>query len=144
MNKQFLALLSFAMLVPPMLAGCLESNGDAEIEELTWMTYSSGLSEGIKHEKPILVDLYAEWCGPCKQMDAITYQDPSVIGMIQEEFIAVKVDTDLEPSLAYQYSVQYIPTIVYLKPNGDEVHRTVGYRSVSQILVDMQTALQNM
>ena len=60
------------------------------------------------------------------------------------KFIAVKVDTDLEPSLAYQYSVQYIPTIVYLKPNGDEVHRTVGYRSVSQLLVDMQTALQNM
>jgi hypothetical protein len=45
--------------------------------------------------------------------------------------------------LAAQYNIRYIPTIVYLTPNGAEIYRTVGYRSASQILADMETALSN-
>jgi thiol:disulfide interchange protein DsbD len=122
----------------------MESDGENEIGQFTWREYNAGLLEGKNYQKPIIVDLYADWCGPCKQMDIDTYQHPDVIEMILEEFVPVKVNTDTQPALAYQYNVQYIPTIVYLTPNGFEIHRTIGYRSAAQLLDDMHTALQNM
>jgi len=144
MNTQITILVSIAVIALPLLTGCIESDDDKDSDDITWMVYSDGLQEGKDQEKPILIDLYADWCGPCQQMETDTYTNPAVIDMILEEFIPVKINTDTQPSLASQYSVQYIPTIVYLTPNGIEVHRTVGYRSAAQITADMHTALQNM
>lgn len=144
MNTQIRILVSIAVIALPLLTGCIGSDDDKDSDDITWRVYSDGLQEGKDQEKPILIDLYADWCGPCQQMETDTYINPAVIDMILEEFIPVKINTDTQPSLASQYSVQYIPTIVYLTPNGTEVHRTVGYRSAVQITADMHTALQNM
>jgi len=64
-----------------------------------------------------------------------------VIEEVMKNFIPVKVDVDVEQALAYQFGIYSIPTIVYLDENGNEVYRTVGYRSASQILADMDEAL---
>jgi len=144
MNTQTTIIIFISLIALPLLAGCIGSDEGTENNSITWMTYTDGQKEGKNQEKPILVDLYADWCKPCQQMETDTYTDPAVIDMILEEFIPVKINTDSQPSLAAQYNIQYVPTIIYLTPNGTEVHRTVGYRSASQITADMHTALQNM
>lgn len=77
----------------------------------------------IKADKPVLVDFYAEWCGPCKMaapiMDELAdeYQDKVVIG---------KLNVDENAPVASQYGVMSIPTMILFK-EGKEVTRKVGF-----------------
>lgn len=132
-------ILSFFIVSFLLLTGCTEKEKKAE--GISWMDYNEGVKKSVEEGKPVLVDFYATWCGPCRMMDEITYEDEKVIEEILKNFIPVKVDVDKEQGLAYQYGVHSIPTIVYLDKNGNEIYRTVGYRSPSDILADMNKAL---
>ncbi|MEA2053989.1 MAG: thioredoxin domain-containing protein [Candidatus Thermoplasmatota archaeon] len=125
-------------------AGCIQSDSDIEISSITWMSYEAGLQKGGNEGKPILIDFYADWCGPCKQMDATTYENPEVIKAVTESFVAVKVNVDEWQFISYQYEIYRIPTTVYLDSHGNEVYRTIGYRSASRFLTDMEECLNRM
>lgn len=72
---------------------------------------------------PVLVDFYADWCGPCKMvaplMDEIAHQR---VGSM----LVVKVDTDAAPDVAMRYDIRSIPTLVLFE-GGDEVERSLGF-----------------
>ena len=75
-----------------------------------------------KGDKPAIIDLYADWCGPCKMLS------PTVEAIAQEydgKVLVGKVNVDEEPELARQFGVMSIPTVVFLK-NGVEFDRKVG------------------
>ncbi len=77
----------------------------------------------IKSDKPVLVDFFATWCGPCRQL-------APVLDSFQEEHPEIsvyKVDVDENPALASRYGVMSIPTLVYIK-NGETVSVNVGGR----------------
>lgn len=80
-------------------------------------------AEVIKSELPVLVDFYAQWCGPC-QMAA------PILEKLAQEYAGrvkiVKVDVDQNRELVQQYQVMSIPTVVVFK-NGQEVERKVGF-----------------
>ena len=71
---------------------------------------------------PVIVDFFAEWCGPCKMM-APVFAD--LAGRQAGQALVVKVDTDRNPAVASRFAIRSIPTIVVLR-NGREVARQVG------------------
>ncbi|MBR5515392.1 MAG: thioredoxin [Clostridia bacterium] len=88
------------------------------------------LFEEIKQsDKPILLDFYADWCGPCRMIA------PAIEEIAEEhpEYIVGKINVDNEPELAQQFGVFSIPLLVVLK-NGEIVNKAPGARPKAQIL----------
>lgn len=85
--------------------------------------------EVIKSEKVVLVDFYAEWCGPCKMLAPVIEQ----IAKENEEIKVAKINVDDSQELAEKYGVMSIPTLVVIK-NGEEIKRQVGLASKTEIL----------
>lgn len=66
----------------------------------------------INSDKPVLVDFFAEWCGPCRMMPPILHEVKSSLG---EEVTIIKIDVDRNSHLAEQYQVQGVPTLMVFK-----------------------------
>ena len=85
--------------------------------------------EILKSEKPVLVDFWADWCGPCKMLAPIMDD----IASEREDIKVCKVNIDDEMNLALKYNVMSIPTIIAFT-NGEIKNRTVGVQSKSDII----------
>lgn len=86
--------------------------------------------EVLKSEQPVLIDFYADWCGPCRTMGPIIDQ----IAKEKNDSVKVgKVNVDENQDLAMEYGVMSIPTIVIIK-NGEVEKTFVGVRDKSEIL----------
>lgn len=77
--------------------------------------------------KPVLVDFFAVWCGPCQMMSPIIDQLADTVG---DKAVVGKVDTEQEPELAEKYNVMSIPTLIIFK-NGEPVETLMGVQSLS-------------
>ena len=84
--------------------------------------------EVLKSDKTVLVDFYADWCGPCKMLSPIVDE----VAKEMSEIKVVKVNVDKAQDLAMNYQVMSIPTLVVIK-NGKEAKRSVGLIDKSEI-----------
>lgn len=69
-------------------------------------------SEVIRSEKPVLVDFFATWCGPCKMMTPILHEVKTAMG---DKVTIIKIDVDKNPEVAGQFQVQGVPTLIIFK-----------------------------
>ncbi len=76
-------------------------------------------------EPTILVDFYANWCGPCKMLSPI-------LEKVSSDIKAIKVDVDKFEKLSREYGIMSIPTVILFE-NGEEVKRNIGFMSQEQV-----------
>jgi thioredoxin len=86
---------------------------------------------------PVLVDFYANWCGPCKIMSPILEQ---VGGQLRDRLQVVKIDTDKYPAIASHYQIQALPTLVLFK-NGQPIEKIEGVVQANQLVPYLESLL---
>ncbi|MDF9824026.1 thioredoxin 1 [Breznakia sp. PF5-3] len=85
--------------------------------------------ENVIKEGVVLVDFYADWCGPCKMQAPVLEE----VSKEMENVTIVKLNVDNDPAIAQKYNVMSIPTLVLFK-NGDELATTVGFQAKPQLI----------
>ncbi len=93
--------------------------------------------EVLESDIPVLVDFYADWCGPCKMMSPVLDQ---LSNELEGQIKIGKVNVDDDPELASQYKVMSIPNFVLIK-NGQVVDQVIGAVPKAQMLTKIQAAL---
>jgi thioredoxin 1 len=94
----------------------------------------SKFQELINGDTPVLVDFFAEWCGPCKMMPPILKEVKDKLG---DQVRIIKIDIDKNPQVARQYTVQAVPTMIIFK-NGKIIWRNAGVTPAQQIMKQLQ------
>jgi thiol:disulfide interchange protein DsbD len=93
---------------------------------VTWVPFSDdALKMAAGQKRPVIIDFYAGWCAPCRELDEITFHDAAVVKQAREYFAMIKVDVTeagnaLHERLLQQFSVKGVPTVVFLDSEGKE------------------------
>ena len=108
----------------------VETNKEEESTmEIMKVTSANFEEEVLNSDKTVLIDFYADWCGPCKMFSPIV----EAVAEENEDIKVVKIDVDNAQDLAMKYQVMSIPTTVIIK-DGKEVNRVVGMVSKSDLI----------
>jgi thioredoxin-related protein len=109
-------------------------------ERLVWNELDPALAEARRAQKPLLVDVYTDWCGWCKRMDKTTYADPDVRDYVQGAFVPARVNAEddkrkasyLGKTRTYRqfadtFRISGYPTTLFLAPDGQLITQLPGY-----------------
>lgn len=128
-------------------------------QEINWVTLEEAVALQKKNPKKIMMDMYTNWCGPCKMLDKNTFQNKDVADYVNKHFYAVKFNAEgnekvnfngktytnpnYDPAKAHKrnsghelarfFSVQAYPTIVYLAEDGSLLAPVAGYKRPQEI-----------
>lgn len=129
--------------VPNAAAGNIEKN------TISWVNYSENIFADAKAgSQPVMLDFFADWCIPCKELDKFTFRNQEVIDQLRN-FITVKVNLTksgdpLAKALKEKYRIKGVPTLLFLSSNGEEIPgtRVVGFIEKDKFLPVLEKALQ--
>lgn len=96
-----------------------------------WEKYSDkAYDDALQNNDKMIIDFYADWCIPCKELDALTFSDANVISSLSD-FKSLKVDmtnsSDVTEQIREKFKIVGMPTILFIDTKGNEVHRLTGF-----------------
>ncbi len=115
------------ILISLLLTGCAAPGGDTG--NILHITTANFVDEVLESDKPVLLDFYADWCGPCQMMAPHLEE----IAAERTDIKVGKIDVDVESDLVATYGIEAMPTLIVIK-DGEVAARAVGYRSKADIL----------
>lgn len=127
----------FALLV----AAC--QGGGGKVSPIHWASsYDAAVKDAKATNKLVMIKFYADWCGPCKEMESTTFSDDKVVAEVERNFVPVKVDIDTPEGAALQNKMggMAIPYVVFAKPTGEKVASLLGMTDSTEFLVTCRTA----
>lgn len=123
--RRSVLLVAFASVVAVLPSGAARAEG---IQFTTGRPFAEALRRARAEKKAVMVDAYAVWCGPCKQLDRMTFADETVGAWARKNVVAVKVDAEKGEGrrISERYAVRAFPTVLFLDPSGNEKDRISG------------------
>lgn len=98
--KSFLILFISVITIP--IISCSQNqksiNGE-NIEKVKWLSFEEAIKLNEKNPKKIFIDVYTDWCGWCKKMDAATFSHPEIVKYLNERFYSVKLDAEMKETI---------------------------------------------
>ena len=119
-----IGVVSFALLAMLM--------GNAAADDVWRSDFDAALAEARRLNRPLLVHFYADWCGPCRQMEQNVLRREQVQRELRRLVVPVKVNTDRAPAVAERYHIDQLPTDLYLEPDGTPLVESSGYRGANE------------
>jgi len=111
-----------------------------------WRDIGAGLDEAKSSGKPIMVDVYTDWCGWCKRMDRDTYAKPDVKAYLERSFVPVRLNAESNTKVSYQgksytyrefaggFRINSYPTTMFLGSDGKHLASAPGYMGAADFL----------
>jgi thiol:disulfide interchange protein len=133
----------------PLVVACffLVTGGStlATQKTIEWHNYQTGMERGKYEKKRVFLHFYADWCLYCKKMQESTFQDPEVVEALNQDYISIRVNTDLDPETTQLFGVRPIPDSWFIYENGEPIGNRPGFISADQMkvllkLMEQQTA----
>ncbi|HXC17435.1 MAG TPA: protein-disulfide reductase DsbD [Holophagaceae bacterium] len=115
---------------------------EAPAQESLWMSQDleGALAKAKAEHKVVVVDIYAEWCAQCHELDEKTWSDAQVKAWLQANAISVRIDTDaVRKDLATQLKIGSYPTVLILDADGQEQKRILGYQPPTEMLAFLKS-----
>jgi thioredoxin-related protein len=141
--RRTLSLCAIALAMP-LLAGTVHAAGSGSPR---WQGWDAGLRAAVKSQRPVLVDVYTDWCGWCRRMDRDVYAREDVREYLARRYVIVKLDAEAgdaasyegkaykSSSLAGRFRVTGYPTTIFLRANGDHLVNVPGYVPADRFLL---------
>lgn len=135
---------------------------EASVADINWLSWEQAVKANARSAKPLVVDVYTDWCGWCKRMDATTFKDPRVAEYVNANFYAVKLDAEQKGDIVYDgttFSFQQqgkrgvhtlaaslldgrlsYPSIVYLNGEMERTMISPGFKDADALLAELKQA----
>lgn len=133
MRNRRLSIPSWAFLTVTVLLA-RSAPATAADEAFVSLDFEKALAEAKKKDKPVFIDFFTTWCGPCKMLDQTTWKNKKVIAWLSEKTIPLKLDAEKETELAEKYKITGYPTLLFLKADGTEMDRIMGYQTAEDFI----------
>lgn len=108
-------------------------------------TLEAALDKARQQDKPLFIDVYTDWCGPCKRMDISTFADSTVGAYFGNTYVSIKANAEDQGDgshIAAQYDITTYPSLLFVSESGELIAKVVGMQTKYELLESAQQAKQ--